>query len=303
MDDNSPLFSINYFIIALAFVAVFLNNFLIFICFKVKPLTKDLKLIIAVASVELFAPLVTSIDYLHYFIYGIKLIKINLGCQILGFIIGAAYYYEIQINVFLALERLCKVSEIKLSKYVYLAIHLNGLGFIGLGIYCVSQHLMIPSATELICEYPVVNSIIGSITYFYSIFSFFIGVIIITCCYYKLARSVTKMKEFVQLEMNSNSNINRPKCDKKSSYNSVFIKLYTILAIYTTCMFGSFLFHLLGSILHNVYGEVNPTVLVMNQLAEITFLIGILANSSFFLILHTGIANEAKKFYANIKCW
>ncbi|KAI9294248.1 hypothetical protein K502DRAFT_263581 [Neoconidiobolus thromboides FSU 785] len=303
MEDYDSLFSINYFIIALAFVAVFLNTFLIFFCFKVRPLGADLKLIIAVASVELCAPLVTSIDYLYYFIHGIKLIKTEMGCQVLGFIITGAYYYEVQINVFLALERLCKISEMKLSKYVYIIIHTNGLIYVGLAIYCVSQHLMIPSATELICMYPVVNSTIGLITYYYLIFSFLFGIMIITYCYYKLARNITKMKEFVQLEMNSNSNINRPKSDRKSRYNIVFIKLYTILAIYTTCMFGSFLFHLLDSILHFVYGKVNATILIMNQLAEILFLVGILANSSFFLMLHTGIANEVKKFYTKVRCW
>ncbi|KAI9294247.1 hypothetical protein K502DRAFT_366022 [Neoconidiobolus thromboides FSU 785] len=300
MEDYDFLFSINYLIIALAFVVIFLNTFLIYFCFKVRPFSKDLKLIVAVASVELCAPLVTSIDYIYYFIYDIKLIKINLGCQVLGFIITSAYYYEIQLNVFLALERLCKISEIKLSKYVYMAIHLNGLGFIGLAIYNVSQHLMIPSATEIICVHPVVNSTIGFVTYYYLIFSFLFGIMIITYCYYKLARNITNRQKFVEIEINCN--INRPKSNENHKFNIVFIKLYTILAIYTTCMFGSFSFHLIDSILHFVYGKVNATILIINQLGEILFLVGILANSIFFLMLHTGIANEVKKFCSNIKC-
>ncbi|KAI9294250.1 hypothetical protein K502DRAFT_366024 [Neoconidiobolus thromboides FSU 785] len=298
MEDYDSLFSINYLIIGLAFLAVILNSFLIYICLHVKPLTKDLKLIIAVAMVEFCAPLVISLDYLYYFIEGIKLIDTKIGCQVLGFIITIAYYYEIQINVFLALERLCKISEIELPKYVYLIIHLNGLSFIGLGIYCVSQHLMVPSATQLVCMYPVLNSIVGAVTYFYLIFSFFFGIIIISYCYYKLARNITNMKKFVEIEMNCNSN--RVKSSRNTKYNVVFIKLYTILAIYTTCMFGSFLFHLLDGVFHYVFGKVNGTILIMNQLAEILFLIGILANSSFFLILHTGIAKEVKKFYISI---
>ncbi|KAI9294254.1 hypothetical protein K502DRAFT_350209 [Neoconidiobolus thromboides FSU 785] len=303
MDENDRLFNFNYFGKVLGILSVCINTFLILMCSRVKPkpLAKDLKLIMAIAFVEYLIPFTTLISRIHYYVVGINLIDIDLGCQILGFIVTCAYYYEIQINVFLALERLCVVSKIKISKYIYLSIHLNGLIFIGLATYSVTQHLMVPSATKLICVHSVLNSIIGPVTYFYLVFSFLLGIAIISYCYYKLAKNILDMDKFVELELNSN--LNPSESNRRSKYKKIFIRLNTVLIVYTTCMFGSFLFHLLNGIFHYIYGHVNPVILIMNQLGEFLFFIGIIANSCFFLILHSGIANEVKKSYNRIKFW
>ncbi|KAI9294249.1 hypothetical protein K502DRAFT_350204 [Neoconidiobolus thromboides FSU 785] len=230
-----------------------------------------------------------------------KLTRYWVGLPNPWFFTTAAYYYEIQLSVSLAIERICKVLDIKLSKYIRPVVHINGLIYTVLMILCGSQHLMEASSSKLICIYPVVYSIIGSIAYYYLLSTFTIGISVISYCYYRLAKDITDMKNFVEIKISPNPS--KLKDDKLSSYKLISIKLYTILIIYSTCMFGSILLYFFAGIFQYVYGEVNVTILVMNQLAETLFLIGILANSGLLLVLHRGIANEAKKVYTYIKCW
>ncbi|KAI9291398.1 hypothetical protein K502DRAFT_368476 [Neoconidiobolus thromboides FSU 785] len=200
--------SYNYFhysIISLMFVTIILNTFLIYFCFRIKPMTKDLKLIVAVASVEYFAPLVLLIDFSYYLVTGQRLIHITLGCQILGFLVNILYYFEVQLSVFLAAERLHKIIKIKLPKYIFLPLHINAISFIALLLYCATQNLMTPASSDLMCMLSVMDSLISSITYHYLVLSFFFGVSIISFCYYKLARNVTNIKFFVQIEAASDS--------------------------------------------------------------------------------------------------
>ncbi|KAI9297776.1 hypothetical protein K502DRAFT_346706 [Neoconidiobolus thromboides FSU 785] len=275
--------------------------FLIYFALRIKPITRDLKLIIAVAAAEYFVPIVVLIDYIYYSVTKQRLIHITLGCQILGFLINAVYYFEVQLNVFLAAERLCKVLKIKLPKYIFLPLHINAISFILLILYCATQNLMAPASSDLICMLSVTDSIIGSITYHYLVLSFFIGVLIVSFCYYKLARNITYMKDFIQIEISSVPTSGKD--NRISSLNSATIRLYIILVVYVVCMSGSVLFHLLESSLHYSWGELNQTIVIINQVGQILFVIGILANSSLLLILHTGIAKEVKMFYKSIKCW
>ncbi|KAI9296058.1 hypothetical protein K502DRAFT_364421 [Neoconidiobolus thromboides FSU 785] len=160
---------------------------------------------------------------------------------------------------------------------------------------------MTPASSDLMCMLSVMDSLISSITYHYLVLSFFFGVSIISFCYYKLARNVTNIKIFVQIEAASESTVIKNK--KIPSLNSAAIRIYTILIVYVVCMSGSVFFLLLESSLHYMSKEVNQTIITMNQIVEILFVIGILANSSLLLILHTGISKEASVFYKSTKFW
>ncbi|KAI9290966.1 hypothetical protein K502DRAFT_161984 [Neoconidiobolus thromboides FSU 785] len=293
--------SFHYTAVGLIFAAILLNTFLIYFCLRIKTLTRDLKLIIAIAAAEYFVPIVVLIDYIYYCIHGERLIHISLGCQVLGFLTTVIYYFEILLNVFLAAERLCKVLEVRLPGFVYFVLYSNTLVFLFLLSYCTSQNLMIPATSELTCVLAVTTSILGSITYHYLLFGFFLGIVIISFCYYKLAKSITNLKNFIEIEAISNRHKRVDSVNPK--YNSASIKIYIILILYTICMFGSIFFHLLESSLHYTWGKINQTILITNQVAQILFIIGILTNSTLLLTIHTGIRKEVTFFYRHMKCW
>ncbi|KAI9297792.1 hypothetical protein K502DRAFT_346722 [Neoconidiobolus thromboides FSU 785] len=251
----------------------------------------------ALASLEFLAPVAVLSDLIYYIINNQKLIETQSGCNFYGFMILFVYQYEIMLSSLLSMERLSKIKKSVLFNYSYHLIIINLIIFAISLIGCASTNSFAISSAKVSCLLNATNSILASVTYHYSLLSCFIAVGLLVYSYYCIAAEISGFEEIMSAELEANSETSNRKWS--TSLKKASLKVYLILTIYGTCMLGSLISLFFESTLKYRYGDTFEQAEDLNSAATLLFVFGMISNTLLVLTLHTGIANEVKRFIQN----
>ncbi|KAI9298218.1 hypothetical protein K502DRAFT_362645 [Neoconidiobolus thromboides FSU 785] len=282
-------------IFAIAGTLVILNSFILAFALQIRPRTRDIIFIVTICCIEYLTPLIGWANIVYFYITGIKALNQVVGCQILGFLSVTVFYYEVILNLILAIERLSHITKQPYLKKLYIPIAIMALSFFALLVTSASQHLLIASASNAICLMSPTYSLTTAITYFHFLISMFISSIAIFVCYVKIAFITNQAKKFIKINIETitdSSNISQVSQNLKWAT----IRLFSILAVYIICTLGSIILFSVETYFEFKYGFGTPIQKTLNSTAIFLFLSGSVTNSLILLFLHTGIAKQRQIF-------
>ncbi|KAI9297794.1 hypothetical protein K502DRAFT_362958 [Neoconidiobolus thromboides FSU 785] len=251
------------------------------------------------ASLGYLSPIAVLSDLIYYFINGKKMIQTQYGCTVYGFIVLFIYQYEIILSSLLSIERLSKIKKPYLFSYIYHAIVINLILFTILLIACAVTNSFALSSTKVSCLLDVVNNVLASITYHYSLLNCLIAIIILIYSYYCLASQISGLSEIISVE--SEYNFEATSGIRFTSLKNASLKVYLILVVYGICMLGSLICLFIESTLKYKYGDFFKQAKDLNSTASLLFIFGMIFNVLLILTLHTGITNEVKCFIQKVR--
>ncbi|KAI9297825.1 hypothetical protein K502DRAFT_346755 [Neoconidiobolus thromboides FSU 785] len=279
-------------------VAFTVNSFLIAFASMILKKTKDIPLIIMIASIEYLGPLPIIIDLVYSKLYGYGLIETKAGCNLSGAMTSFVYFFEIVLSAFLAVERLSLFIKSRIVKVLFYYLAISCLLFMSLLVGSASTNGFIPTLTDFTCVLNITDSILSIFTYFYLMVTTTINLIIIIGCYHYITKKVNGTQEFVNLSSFGNEAF---KYRSKIFQNAV-TKIYITLFLYGIAMICSTIFFLLqGIFLYPSVIQNKHYSTISYYTATLAFLIGIIMNSIVILTTHTGVAIESRKAFRSFK--
>ncbi|KAI9296633.1 hypothetical protein K502DRAFT_347881 [Neoconidiobolus thromboides FSU 785] len=284
--------------VILAIIALIISTFLILFAYRIEHKGQDIQLILAIAFVEYIPLFILIVIFIFNKITGKEFIATNEGCTFSGFFVDLVLFFEIILNSILSLERYSKFSKSKWIKCIIILFLFNSFCFVTLLITCAIKHQFSTIPSGFVCLLNKRQHILAAFTFYFSQFNWLLGIVVILYCYSKISKEVIGSWKII-----SGTNYDPTTFVKKKSknYYKAFIKVHSVLIIYTICMFGT----TLTSFLESVFSYFTESFIeksgIMHSISVIFFAIGMVANSSIILFLHTGISNEAEKVIEKVK--
>ncbi|KAI9297833.1 hypothetical protein K502DRAFT_346763 [Neoconidiobolus thromboides FSU 785] len=280
---------------SIAFIA---NFFLIFFASKVPKKSKDIILIIMIASVEYLGPILIIIEAIYKRSTGHRFIEMDAGCNTSGFLYLFTIFIEMALSALLAVERLSFFVASKIINGLRLYLTISSLMLITLLISNSATNNFELTEDRFTCIFNVTNSVLASFTFFYSLIIGSINLTLVISCYYQITRKVNNTQNFLNLNDTNNETL---KFQSRAFENAV-CKIFIILSIYGISMAFSILSFLLEGVFHYSGNLQHKGLLtVFHFITAICFLVGVITTSIVILFTHTGISIEAEKFLKKVK--
>ncbi|KAI9295532.1 hypothetical protein K502DRAFT_348956 [Neoconidiobolus thromboides FSU 785] len=266
--------------------SIITNIILLYLATKIKEPTRDLKLVMLIASIELLAPLVSISDIAATVMREEDAVNDPKLCQYLGLFTILLILCQFIVSAFLALERLNIVVKIRYMRYIFISGILSLAFHLMMTIYLAVSFEFLPQTAKLVCLIYPETSLISSIAFYHFITISFTSLIIIIACYIKLGYYLSDYTKFLTID-NAEPNFDGAKKIKRRAS----LRIYFTVSLYSICMFLGLFFYLIDSILNylQIHSDLQYT---FGTFATILIALGFLSNSILVLTTHTLINQE-----------
>ncbi|KAI9294382.1 hypothetical protein K502DRAFT_365914 [Neoconidiobolus thromboides FSU 785] len=279
---------IGYLLNCIGAISAIASILLIYIVVKLRSYTRDLKLIILIASIELMFPLVSMSDIIPTIITNDDAINNPVLCQYLGFFTILLIFSQFIVSAFLAMERLKVVTKLNIIKYTIFPGILSLLFHICLSIYLAVNTEFKAQAAKLVCSIYPKTSVVSTIAFYHFIIISLMSLIIIILSYIKIAFYLTNLSQFIDLNI-TECNLDTTKNNKKRAS----LRIYYTLSLYSICMFLGLVSIVIDTIFHLLESNGNLQF-IFGTIATTLMTLGFFLNSVLVLATHTAINHELK---------